>query len=216
MKSIRWALVATALMACGVRDGAGQEGAYLTYGTYGPEAGVILRLGSRLSVEPGLFLSYNRYKDDEDSSSFWNRNIAAGLVAQLRWMGAADAVVSPVAGLSVGVGRQWVRSKSEYLYGAFAAVSQTRETQMLYLAAVQAGLEVRFSEWVSLSFEYDFGVRHFRGDFERKSSTVPGFTVTVRGDSRTTVVGNGFNWTVRVYPGRRGRGAEVEAGQAGG
>jgi hypothetical protein len=88
-----------------------QDGVYVGSGT---EFGVVLRMGGgQLSVEPGVYLAFNRSSTDQDPSEFRSRAAEAGLAAQLRWLAAPAVVVTPVAALRVTMGKMWTRYESE-------------------------------------------------------------------------------------------------------
>lgn len=201
---MRGARVVVGLLLCGVGTAAAQEGVYLGSG---PEFGLVFRLSEKVSLEPGIFVGFGSTREDRDSAQFRYHSGDAGLAAQLRWLAAPAAVLSPVVGFGGEIGREWSSFEDDVTYDNLGVPvryhSEQSTTSLVWTATVRGGVQVRVSSRFAMSFEYVLGGTWTDGTqkLERTySGTFP--PTTSEQSSQRTTYRNGFVWRVRVYRGR--------------
>ena len=200
---MRGAIVVTGLLLAGAGPLAAQDGYYLGNGGFGPEAGLVFKVGERTRVEPGVFLAFDRYHDSRDSSSYSGHYWDVGLAGRVLWIASPSAMVSPVGGLSLAVGKSWQSTESDENFGLPGTLHQeSSASPWLMMGSAQAGVEVQVSEWAALSFEYALRVRYASGTIETHVSA-PFLNQDRREGYHYTSVFNAFVWTVRLFRGGR-------------
>jgi len=197
-------LLVLALLLSAPRPLSAQSGYWLGW-LDGPGFGLTLPIGrGHFSVEPGIYLGFNRSSDDLDSSASDYHHTSVGVSAALRWTGHREAPVSPVAGLLLSAGKSWSHYRNEYGTPLlFAQQSTTDQSTTDVNGSLFVGVQVRVSERASLAFEYSMGVRRSTGtlETERSFSGPPPLppnsssTQSMRGTSWQ----NSFGGFVRIY-----------------
>jgi len=175
-----------------------QSGYYVGSDGLGPELGAVLRLGARVTFEPGVYANIDNYHRSQDSLTDVGHGFSTGLVGQLRWTRRVDGAVSTAFGVEGAVGKTWLHtSDTELLGGSSTYSSSTSWHPMEYLAGAIGGVEVRVSERVRVDFEYHLWWRTERGTQTQSDSFgYPAYTST--GPYRYSEIWNTVAWRLRV------------------
>jgi hypothetical protein len=110
-----------------------------------------------------VFAFVDRYKDDTDSSEFSGHRLRLGLGARVHWAG-RPATVMPVGGVGVAVGREWTTTEQVIDLPSFGYRAKTEYPATILSAGANAGVQVRVSDRVALSFEYALRVMRLSGE----------------------------------------------------
>jgi len=199
----RGLLAGLLLVVAGAGVAAAQDGYYLGSRGNGPEFGLLFRVGRQLWLEPGLYVSVDRYHEDSDSSDFRGRFLALGVAGQLLWTG-HEAVVTPVGGLRASIGRSWNHQETVNSISALSYSYVSDYPAMVYRVGAHAGVQIRMSDRAALSFEYVVQGSLTDGTFESTTDYGGLQPVATSTESRTdTELWNSFTFTVRIFRGAR-------------